>query len=560
MVDVFLEVGIVIIAATVLAFLGKFLKQPSIIAYILAGVIIGPLGLKLIQNNDIIALFSELGIVFLLFIVGLQLDVKKLKGIGSSSLLISIGQVVFTAAIGYVIARFWFTHLAALYIAMALAFSSTVIVVKLLTDKNEIATLHGRITLGVLLVQDIVAVFSLVFFSSFQDLNSLLFVASGAKMLAFFGLAVIATLFIIPQLFKFVAHSLELLFLAALSWAFAVAFGAAALGFSPASGAFIAGITLASTPYAIEISSRIRPLRDFFVTMFFVALGMQIAIRPLQAYLVPMIILSLFVVIGKPLVMLVITALSNYHKRASFLTSLALAQISEFSLVLVMLGYSLGHLSADIVALIATIATITISVSSYFIIYDEQLYHLMKPLLFWKGKQQASLEYLPETSHDVVLCGYNRIGYSILKKLRQMKKSALVVDYNPETIKHLIKRQVPCLYGDVGDIDIIARMNLKRVNMLISTVPTKEDNLLLIKRLKRAHRKAIAVVTANQIDEALELYDAGADYVILPHFIGGEHVALLVEDLTLKKLVQHKKSHIKELHKRKAMGHEHPRH
>ncbi len=555
MATIFIEIGIIIIAATLLAYLGRFLRQPSIIAYILAGIIIGPIGLQLISSRELINVFSELGIVFLLFIVGLQLDFTKLKDVGKSSLALGFGQVIFTAVIGYFIAAQWFNHITSLYLAVALTFSSTVIVLKLLTDKNELHTLHGRIALGVLLFQDLIAIFALVIFSSFSSFSPSVLLQITLKIAAFFIAAAVAGRYLIPYALKYVASSTELLFLASISWGFIVALFAYSLDFSIAAGVFIAGITMSSNPYATEIGSRIKPLRDFFVTMFFVSLGMQIAIEPLRQYLIPTVALSLFVLIGNPLIMLIINAIYGYHPRTSFLSAVSLAQISEFSLVLVSLGFSLGHIPAEIVAITATIATITIGISSYFIIYDEQLYKIFKPFLRWKSKEQHDL-YTPEINYDAVLCGYNRIGYSILNKLHAIKKKTLVVDYNPDIVKYLSSKGIPCLYGDVSDAEVVEKMNLKNVKLLVSTISNMQDDLLILSKLRQANQDAVAVFTASQIDDALKLYNSGADYVILPHLVGGEHFALMIKDFTFKSLRKQKQDHIRELHKRKALGHQ----
>ena len=555
MVTLLFDISIVIITATALAYLGKFLKQPSIIAYILAGIILGPLGFSIIKNTETISLFSELGIIFLLFIVGLQLDVNKIKGIGTPALIIGIGQVLFTAAIGYIIARSWFAPLPSLYLALALTFSSTVVVVKLLLDKNELLTLHGRIALGVLLVQDMVAIISLVFFSSLGNVTRSVILTNIGKITIFFILTLATARFIIPYILQFVARSTELLFLGALSWAFVVVAAADYLSFSTATGAFIAGVTLASTPYALEISSKIHSLRDFFVTIFFVALGMQITPGPLKLYLTPIIIFSLFVIIGNPLIMLVITTLYGYHKRTAFLTSLYLAQISEFSLVLIALGFSLGHIPAQLVAIIASIATLTIGLSTYLIMYGDSFFTLFKPFLWWAPRKREDFTYDHKALYETILCGYNRSGYAILEKLKKLKQKFIVVDYNPDTIKSLMNQHIPCIYGDVGDIDTLEELHLKKINMLISTVPSVDDNLLLMKTIKKENKRALLIVTADQIDEALKLYENGADYVIIPHFVGGDHFALLVEDFSIKRFEQHKKHHVDELKKRKALGH-----
>jgi Kef-type K+ transport system membrane component KefB len=558
MIDVFVEIGVVIMAATLLGYLGRFLKQPSIIAYIAAGILIGPVGLKIINNSEVISLFSELGIIFLLFIVGLQLDFKKLRDVGTPALVIGVGQIVFTAILGYSIARIWFVHLTALYIAVALTLSSTVVVVKLLLDSKQIATLHGRIALGVLLVQDIFAIFAMIFFTTIGHFTPQVFLTSSLKLVIFFGAAVAATVFLVPHLFRYVGRNLELLFLAGLSWAFIVALSGELLGFSTVVGAFIAGITLASTPYALEISGRMKPLRDFFVTIFFVALGMQIVLEPLKLYALPVILLTLFVLIGNPLIMLIITGLYGYHKRTAFMVSLSLAQISEFSLIIVTLGFSLGHIPAEIVSIIATIATLTIGLSTYFVIYDKKLYRLCRPLLFWKSRRHHGLGYESKKPPEVILCGYNRMGYAILRKLKKLKKRVLVIDFNPDTIKMLMNLKTPCIYGDVSDPEVIDRMHLDKVELCVSTILHLDDNLLLLKRLKQ-HGHALRVFTGHSADDALYLYKNGADYVIIPHLLGGDHFSSMLSHVTRGRFQRYKKKHLKELYQRKKLGHDKPK-
>ncbi|MFC1800898.1 cation:proton antiporter [Nanoarchaeota archaeon] len=559
MVSVFLEIGLVIIAATLLAILARFLRQPLLIAYIAAGIVIGPVGLGLIKNQEIIAMFSELGIVFLLFIVGLQLDVKKLKHVGWQASLVGLAQVVFTGLAGFFIASLYFDTLVSAYIAVALTLSSTVVVVKLLTDKNEINTLHGRMAIGVLLIQDLVAIVAIMLFSSVGHfaIDQLLVRIFGILLL--FAVALAAYFLILPYLFRVVAKSRELLLITALSWAFGMAALAAYLEISVAIAALLAGVSLASTQYSLEIVGRVKPLRDFFVTAFFVTLGMQVALEPLKKYMLPVIIFCLFVLIGNPIIMYIVMRFFKYKPRTSFLASISLAQISEFSIVIIALGFGLGHLTSEVVSIIAVIATLTIGVSSYLIIYDNWLYRKFKK--YFNVSSDEKLHYLPKKRFDVVLVGHNRIGYSIYHKLKNMKRKILTVDYNPEVVKRLIKKKMPCIYGDAGDLEIIDKMNLKHVKMLIATVPDIYDNLLLIKKLKEVNPKGLAIVTANQIDEALKLYQYGADYVIMPHFLGGEHISFMVEKYRkdLGKILKLKLKHIDELKRRQGIGHEHPR-
>ena len=551
--EVIFEIGIIIVASTVLALLGRFFKQPSIVAYIFAGIAIGPIGLNLIHNSEIISLFSELGIVFLLFIVGMQLDLRKLKEVGKSAGLVGIGQMLFTTIIGFLIAFWIFPPLQAAYLAVALAFSSTVIVVKLLSDRKELDTLHGRMALGVLVVQDIFAMFAMVIFANLGSFGISALLVAGLKIITLFTIAYASYMFIAPKLLNQVAKNSEHLFLGAISICFVMAGIAYLLGLSMATGAFLAGLTLAASPYTVEMVGRIKSLRDFFVVMFFVTLGLQITIEPLIKYLVPILILSAFVVVGNPLIMGFLMRRMQFSRRTSFLTSISLAQISEFSLILVAIGYSVGHLTQEILSITAIIATITIGISTYFITYNDKMYGFLKKTLF-RGKEhrEKDLEYLPRKKYSTILIGHNRLGYTILNKLLELKKDVLVIDYDPEKIRRLIKRKVPCLYGDLGDLDIIEHMNLGEVELVISTVSDFTDNLLLIDQYKRENRKGKVIIAALHPEEALELYKAGADYVIVPHLVGADHVSVLLEEHheDLKSLLTKKKEHIKKLKRR----------
>jgi len=336
------------------------------------------------------------------------------------------------------------------------------------------------------------------------------------------------------------------------------------LGFSIAIGAFIAGVSLANLPYNIQIIGKVKSLRDFFSVMFFVSLGMELLLSTFDFILRPLVVLLLLVVIVKPLIIMFTTAFFGYKKRTSFLTSISLAQISEFSLIIVAQGLILGHISQEIFSLAVLLAIGTITLTTYFVKYENSIYGRISNYLniFDKMTENKNeLEYMPKKGkNEIILCGYNRIGYNIIKTLLKVKKRVLVVDFNPETIKSLISQKIPSLYGDVGDLEILERLNFKKAKMVISTIPTKMDNILLIRTARKENKNIMIFVTAGQIKEALQLYDAGADYVVLPHFLGGNHISLLIEDFTedVNRIIEHKMKHIEELKERHALGHEHP--
>ena len=554
--NLFFDIGVVIIIATVFAYIAKSLKQPLIPAYILTGVILGPV-LGLITNTDVITTLSEIGIAFLLFIVGLEMDIRKLKHVGIVASFGGIIQIVSVFTIAFIAALLLgFIVLESVYLALVIAFSSTMVVIKLLSDKKEIDTLHGKIIVGILLLQDIVAIMALSVLATLNEFSFIVLSWSILKGLIALLIALVIGKYIFPKLFTFAAKSQELLFISAVSVSLLYSIFFNYLGFSIAIGAFVAGVSLANLPYNIEIIGKLRSLRDFFSVIFFASLGMELLFSSFDFILRPLVIMLLLVMLAKPFIMMFTTSFFGYKKRTSFLTSISLAQISEFSLIIVTQGLLLGHISQEIFSLTVLLAIITITLTTYFVKYEDSIYYRFSDFLHVfdrLSKGQEELEYMPKKKrNEIILCGYNRIGYGIVKTLTRLKKSLLVVDFNPETIRDIIAKKIPCMYGDIGDIEILERLNFKKAKMLISTVPTKKDNMLLIRIARKENKKIIIFVIANQVKEALELYDAGADYVVLPHFLGGEHLSLLIEDFTedMNKIIEYKIKHIKELEER----------
>jgi len=566
--SIFLELSLVIAIALVLASIMKLIRQPLIIAYIFSGVIVGPMFLNLVKSQSTLVAFSQIGIAFLLFILGLNLNLEILKEVGLVAFITGIGQVLFTSVIGYFIATsFGLSHLSAIYVSIALTFSSTIIIVKLLSDKNDLDTLYGRISIGFLIVQDIIAIFILMFLSGFVldvSIPSLL-LTTLLKGMCFILILFLISKYALPGLLHNIAKSQELLFLFSITWCFIISVASYYLNFSIEIGALLAGISLAASPFHYEISRKIRPLRDFFIIIFFVALGSQMTFS-ITNLIIPAIVLSVFVLIGNPLIVMTLIGLFGYKKRTGFLAGLTVAQISEFSLILVALGLKLGHLSPEIVSMVTIVGIITITGSTYMILNGNALYNLLAKYLTIferKNTKMEEISYHNKTKkYQVILFGYNRTGYSLVKKLQKMKKKLLIIDFNPEVIKKLAKENIPCKYGDASDIELLNELHLKKIKMIISTIVDPEVNLQLINKTKEMNKKAIIIIKANQIDEALELYDAGANYVILPHFLGGEHASLLIEKYkgNLSKFFKIKSNHIEELKKRKEFGHEHPKH
>lgn len=541
---IFFEITLTLILATGLGVVARWLRQPTILGYIVAGLVVGPLGILPIENPEVLDALAELGIAFLLFLVGMEMRFDELRHVGKAALLTGIGQIVFTSTIGYGLVRLLgYAPLVALYVAVALTFSSTIIVVKLLSEKNALESLYGKIVVGFLLVQDFVALGFLILLSSLPigapaSLAALPWAVIGmafAKGAALLIVSLSAGRYVMPWLLKSVGRSQELIFLTALGWGLGLAALAShpAVGLTIEIGAFVAGLALARSFERHQITSRIKSLRDFFIVSFFIILGSKMALSDVRTVAWPAALLSLFVLVGNPLIVLAIMGGLGFPARVSFLSSVTVAQISEFSLILMALGARLGHLGSEAVSLVTVVGIVTIAVSSYLILYSDVLYRLLRAPLrifeFGHRRRTAKLAGPPPKGH-IVLIGCHRMGHNILDSLREMRKDFVVVDFNPEVVERLGRRGIDAVYGDATDPEIVERAGLADARLVISTIPTFDDSLRLLEFLAKRNPSAKRILTAEDEAEAVALYERGADYVLLPHFIGGLQLARTIQE------------------------------
>lgn len=565
----FVEFSIIVIIALLCAGLLRFFKQPLIIGYILAGVLISPYFFNLVNHAEAISNLAEIGIALLLFLVGLNLNPKHIKDVGIVSLFAGLGQIFFTFIICYFIAKLLsFPTSIAAFIAIALTFSSTIIVTKLLSDKGDMDSLYGKISVGFLIIQDIVAIFSLIVISSISnnhiDLSSYALTAIIKGILITAGVLIFG-IYVLPRFIKFIAESQEFLLLFSIGWCLAVASVFSLFGFSVEIGALLAGVVLSISPYRFEISAKLRPLRDFFIILFFVLLGSQMIFSSFSTFLIPIIVFSVFTLIGKPLIIMILMGLFNYTKRTGFLIGITLSQISEFSFIVVALGVKVGQVPQEILSLIAFIGLITMAGSTYFILYVNKLYDKLSPYLNVFEKKNKKIDehkYHEDKEYNIILFGLNRIGFGLLESFKKIKKDFLVVDFNPDTILDLARKKVDCRYGDASDSELLNDLNLDKVKMVVSTIPNFDTNFLLVHKIRKHNKKAIIIIVSHDINEAMKLYRAGATYILMPHFLGGSHTSAMIEEFGFNssKFLKKKVEHISHLKKRRQLGHNHPKH
>jgi len=534
--NIFQEIAVLLLIASTVSVLMMLMRQPLIIAYIIVGILVGPSVLGIIRIGDEVDLLAQMGISLLLFVVGLKLDLHLIRTMGPVALATGLGQIIFTSFFGYLISLIMgFSPVSALYIAIALTFSSTIIIVKLLSDKREIDALHGRIALGFLIVQDIVVVLMMIGLTTFGSSEGTERFWSNLAILLFKGSVFIVSIallmrYVIPRLLHHLASSMEMLILFSISWAVFLAALGYMIGFSKEIGAFIAGVSLASTPYREAISSRLVNLRDFLMLFFFIDLGAKLDMQQLGVQVTPAVVLSLFVLIGNPLIVMIIMGLMGYRSRTGFLAGLTVAQISEFSLILASLGVSLGHIYNDALGLITLVGLITIGISTYMILYSHQLYKRLSPWLkvFEKKVQKHEDTYkTPKTIHqpDIIIFGMGRFGRTLAHNLKESGISVLGIDFDPETVAFLNKQGFKIFYGDAEDQEFLSSLPLSSAKCIVSTIPYLETNLTLLNALKyhKYHgRKAVIFQTDYEKDK---LKEAGADFVFSPFICAAHDVA-----------------------------------
>ncbi|MEK6916825.1 MAG: cation:proton antiporter, partial [Nanoarchaeota archaeon] len=448
-----LELGIIIGITLIITALMNLFKQPFIIGYIITGILVNYLGI--LKSSEAITIFGEIGILFLLFMVGIGLNPKVIKQTGKVAIITGLGQIIFTSIIGFIICIFLgYSVVTSLFISIALTLSSTIVIMKLLSDKGDLESLYGRISIGFLIIQDIIAMFVLMGISSFSSGFGIkeMLINTFAVGIGMVVILLMISHFFMPKIIEFIAKSQEFLLLFSLGWCMALSALFYYMNFSVEIGALLAGITLSLSPYRYEISSKTKNIRDFFIVLFFIWLGSQLVVSDIVTYFAIILYFSAFVLIGNPLIVMILMGILGYTKRTGFLAGLTVAQVSEFSLIIIAMGVKFGYLGKEILSIITMVTIITIAGSTYFIIYGDKIFKYLSNYLKIferKGKKVDEYKYHDtKESYEIILFGYNRIGLSIANSFRKLKMRFLVVDYNPDTIFDMAKKGIHCRYGD----------------------------------------------------------------------------------------------------------------
>lgn len=543
MFEPYAELSLLLLIAAAVGGIAVWLRQPVLIAFIVVGIAVGPAGLALVKAHDQIDLLAQIGVTVLLFLVGLKLDIPHVRHIGPVALATGLGQLAFTIIIGFVLimlmGRDWLT---ALYVAVALTFSSTIIIIKLLSDKHELDSLHGRIAVGFLIVQDIAVVLAMMVMSAlragWEADATMLDVGTSIVARVVVAAVVLYVLmrYVLPTLTRHMARSQELFVIFAIAWGTAFASIGEWAGFSKEAGAFLAGFSLASTHFRDAIGARLNGIRDFLLLFFFIDLGTKLDFSMLGSEIVPATALSLFVLIGNPLIVMAIMGYMGYRKRTSFMAGLTVAQISEFSIIFVAMGISLGHVGMDALGLTTLVGMVTIALSTYMILYSQALYDRLAPWLTLFERHHPHRELAVERQQQqvspprVLIFGLGRYGEHLLVRLKQNKVSVMGVDFDPETVQRLGLRGFSVNFGDCEDAAFLETLPLATADWLVTTLPNWEANRSLLHTLKGLGLTGRIAGVIRDETHGNALHVAGVTRIINPFIDAADHAAQMITD------------------------------
>jgi Kef-type K+ transport system membrane component KefB len=539
-----IEIAVCIVAAWMLAVVAQSLKQPVIVAYLLAGVLVGPVGIGLVSDEESISTISELGLILLLYMIGLEIDLKTMLGAGRVITVTGLVQILGTCALGIAAFAWWGFPLKAgaldaVYLGVAAALSSTVIVVKILYDKRELETLAGRITLGVLILQDLFAILFLAIQPNLSSPSIGLIVWSFVKVFLLMSVAYMASRYALPQLFRAIARAPELVLVGALAWCFLMAGLAGSFGLSWEMGALVAGVSMSAFPYTLDVTAKVTSLRDFFVTLFFVSLGMKIP-APTGFYLKWALMFMAFVVVSRLFTIFVPLHLMRHGHRVGLVASTYLGQVSELSLVVLALGLEAKQVGQTTLGIVSYAFVFLAVTSSYIMAQTDSL---LPSAIGWlkkmglKDLDQQNHEPAPAEPPRIFLLGFSWTASSLLEEITRnqpdLLKEMAIVDFNPRVNQELRRRGVRVIYGDIGQRDTLVHAGAGKADIIISTLPNTvlkgTNNLRLVQQLREINRGARIITHAELFADVPKLYAAGASYVCVPRLIEAVDLFELVQ-------------------------------
>lgn len=542
--DVFYQLALVLVLASGIGLVVFKMKLPLVVAYLLTGLVFSIVRLFDLGHSPVFEILPEIGIAFVLFLIGMELKLNELKILGKPIFISALGQIIITILLGLGISRLLgFENIEGLYLGLGLAFSSTVVVVKMLLETRDLSSLYGKLSIGMLLVEDLVAIVVLMLISVGSSaynstassglgnvglISSLPILLLVAKALGLFLLTFVLSKYILGKIFEYTAHSVELLYITSITWCFAFTSLAVFAGFSVEIGAFLAGVALASSPYHLQIQAKIKPMRDFFLALFFIYLGSTAEFKDLKSSFPIILIFTLYALTIKPILYMWLLGRFGFRKHTIFQTALNLSQISEFSLIVLLVGVNAGVIAPITISIMAAVAVLSITISSILISFSKKLFgRLSKFVSLFEKKGKAHYferKVKNSLSDHIIVIGAHRVGSPIIKYLRDNGIPFIVMDFNPTIVRDLVNQEINAIYGDIGDPEIAESLHLESAKLVICTASDLSDNELLLNLVKSQNKDAKIVLRATDSEHARILKDLGADYVLLPEKVSGDYI------------------------------------
>ncbi len=533
--NTFCQLSLVLLLASSIGVVVYKLKLPLVVSYLLAGLLLSVVRLFDLGNSAVFEILPDIGIAFVLFLIGMELKLSEFKLLGRPIFITALGQIAISTLLGFGVAKLLgFNEIESLYLGLGLAFSSTVVVVKMLSDSRDLTSLYGKLSVGMLLVEDLVAIVVLMIISvnglvaGLDAQNSLALIMIVVKAAALFIATFILSKYLLTKIFEYTAQSAELLYITSITWCFAFTSLAIALGFSVEIGSFLAGVALASSPYHLQIQVKIKPMRDFFLALFFIYLGSKAEFQDVLITLPIVIIFTLYALVIKPLIYAFLLSRFGFRKHTLFQTALNLSQISEFSLVVLLVGVNAGLVGSHLISTMALVAVLSITASSILISRSKKLYKPLSNLMLSfeiKGRSHVFERKVKNLLADhIIIIGGHRVGGPIIKYLQNTDISFVVMDFNPTVVRELSDQGINALYGDIGDPDIFDFLHVDKAKLIICTATDLSDNELLLNYVKEQNSSTKVVLRATDTEHAKILRQLGADYVILPEKVSGDYI------------------------------------
>nr|MBN1941516.1 cation:proton antiporter [Candidatus Diapherotrites archaeon] len=530
----FLDIGFVIIAGTILAHIAKMLKQPLIVGYIIAGIIIGPIGLGLIRDYLTMDALAELGVAFLLFAVGMQIDFSKVWKFKKTILFGGIAQIAITAlSVTGIMNAFGMGFVESVYIGLIMAFSSTAVAVKLLSDSHRLDSLEAKLIIGYLLIQDMAAVIVLPLLANPETILSLELMGQfGFGILGLFALVFLFSKIVFPKVLKSASKNPELFYLTTISSCFLFMLFASAVNFSIVVGAFLGGLAISRVSLSTEALSKVVYIRDLFATIFFVSLGMQLNLAIFagqSVILFPILLLIVFIL--NPLIFYLVTMYSGFGNKIAWFVGLSLAQASEFSFIIARQGFKLGQIAEpmyNIVIWVILISMITTpylmrlsgSISSFSEKWESKKPSSRRKMFFERTLQKyVNLPSPDKLKGHIIIAGGGVFGGTIAEELKE-SADLVVVDHDPEVLQKMADRGIKAVYGSKTNEEVWNRISLANAKAIVVTIPEAEMAIKLVRKAKAVNSGLVIFGRAHYFKDALQMYRENADVVVMPAVLG----------------------------------------